>query len=94
MSTLASSPLNNEADSVNWVLEKLGRYSTKSMYRWMAHRGVFNKRMKRIWSSKLPMKLKIFLWLVYNKKLQTGMKLKKRKWKGSHLCGVVGGQRQ
>ena len=82
--------LNNTADGVRWALEKSGKYSTKSMYRWMAHRGVVNKRKQRFWGSKLPMKLKIFLWQVCSNKLQTRVELKRRNWEDSHLCGICG----
>jgi hypothetical protein len=34
--------------------------------------------------------LKVFLWLIFQNKLQTGVALKKRKWKGSALCGMCG----
>ena len=33
---------------------------------------------------------KIFLWQVCSNKLQTGVELKKRNWKYSHLCGIFG----
>ena len=36
------------------------------------------------------MKLKVFLWLVYNNKLQTSVELRKRNWKGNPLCGICG----
>jgi hypothetical protein len=36
------------------------------------------------------MRIKVFYWLVSHNKLQTGVELKKRKWKGSHLCGICG----
>ena len=60
------------------------------MYRWMTHRGVVNKRIRRVWDNRLPMRIKVFMWLTFNNRLQTGVELKKRKWKGSHLCGICG----
>ena len=45
-------------------------------------RGVRSKRLDKLWKSKLPMKLKIFMWLALHEKLQTGVTLKKKKWKG------------
>ena len=63
--------------------------TTKSMYRWFLHRGVVNKRLQGVWKSKLPMKLKVFLWQIFHNKLQTGVKLKKkRKWRGSEKCNL------
>lgn len=86
MSLLDDFPLNLEDDKFTWVLEKSGKYSTNSMYRRLMFRGVNNKRMKRMWRSKLPQKLKVFAWLVAQNKLQTGDNLKKRKWKGDEKC--------
>lgn len=75
-------------DKVTWVLEKSGIYTTKSMYRMLAHRGVVNYRMRKVWGSKIPLKIKIFLWLAMQNRLQTGVNLKGRKWKGSHMCMI------
>jgi hypothetical protein len=38
--------------------------------------------MQRVWKSKLPMKLKVFMWQVFHDKLQTGGELKKKKLEG------------
>lgn len=79
-----------EQDSSRWCLEKSGCYTTKSMYRFLAHRGVINIRMRRLWKTKLPMKLKVFMWQVFHDRLQTGEELKKRNWKGNEKCLVCG----
>ena len=52
--------------------------------------GVVNRRMQKVWKTKLPMKLKVFMWLVYHDKLQTGGELRKRKWKGDPNCTICG----
>ena len=47
--------------------------------------------MRRLLASRLPLKLKIFLWLAIQGRLQTGVALKHKKWKGEadcHICGV------
>lgn len=38
--------INGNRDKVSWVLEKLGKYTSSSMYRFMSHRGVVNSRMR------------------------------------------------
>lgn len=78
------------ADRVSWALEKSGHFSTKSMYRMLAHRGVINYRMRMIWKCKVPLKVKVFLWQTVQNKLQTAANLKERNWKGSHKCVVCG----
>ena len=49
-------------------------------------RGVLSKRLDKLWKSKLPMKLKIFMWLAMHERLQTGVALTKKKWKGQADC--------
>lgn len=52
------------------------------MYRFFAFRCVLNKRLIKLWKSKLPMKLKVFMWLALQGRIQTGVALKAKKWKG------------
>jgi hypothetical protein len=45
-----------------------------------------------IWRSKVPLKIKFFLWQILNNKLQAAVNLAKRGWKGStsyYLCGCL-----
>ena len=88
MSQLEGVRLNSEKDKVTWVLEKSGRFTTKSMYRWFLHRGVLNKRLCRIWKCRLPVKIKVFLWQISNNRIPTGAELKKRNWRGSAVCNI------
>lgn len=74
--------LDGEKDCFCWVLDKTGVYSSRSMYRRLTFRGVTNKRMQRPWKSKLLQKLKVFTWLAFQDRLQTGLNLKKKKVEG------------
>jgi hypothetical protein len=69
-------------DESYWCLEKKRHYTTKSMYRFLVHRGAINTHMRRLWKTKLPMKLKVFMWQVFHDKLQTGEELKNGTGKG------------
>lgn len=82
--------LNEEPDHFEWVLDKLGRYTTRSMYRRLTFRGVSNRRMSKLWKSKLPNKIKIFAWLAVQDRLQSGVNLKNRNWEGSEKCILCG----
>ena len=44
--------------------------------------------MQWLWKCKLPLKIKVFLWLACQGRLQTGMALKRKKWKGNEKCVV------
>lgn len=63
------------------------------MYRMLTHRGVVNYIMRTIWGSRIPLKLKVFLWLIIQDRLQTGVNLKRKKWKGNYKCLVCGHSR-
>lgn len=90
MNRLDDFRINEENDQFVLLLDKSRDYSTRSMYRRLIFRGVLNKRMIKLWKSKLPYKLKVFLWLAVQDRLQTGVNLKKRKWRGSGKCCLCG----
>lgn len=46
-------------DKVIWKLEKSGKFSTRSMYRYITFAGVVDVRMMEIWNSKIPLKVQI-----------------------------------
>jgi hypothetical protein len=66
---LADCQLNGQKDVVKWKLEKTGLYSTKSMHRVLSFNGATNRRLKKMWKSKTPLKLKVLLWLAFQNKL-------------------------
>lgn len=43
-----------------------------------------------IWKSKIPFKIKIFLWLVKHKKVLTKVTMSNRGWNGDTACGCCG----
>jgi hypothetical protein len=76
-------------DGIRWCLEKSGQYKTRSMYRFLIHRGVLNMHMRRVWKARLPMKLKVFMWQVFQDKLQTGGNLRNGIGKGMETIWYV-----
>lgn len=77
-------------DRFDWILDKSGNYSTRSMYKWITFRGMANRRMSKLWGSKLPTKLKVFAWLAVQDSLQSGVNLGNRNWKGCRNCCSCG----
>jgi hypothetical protein len=51
---------------------------------------MINKWMMNVWRAKLPLKIKIFLWQLYNDKVQKAEQLKKRNWSGPLECKLCG----
>jgi len=79
-----------QQDDVEWALDTSKSFTTKSLYRFLTHRGVQVKEADNIWKTSLPMKIKVFLWQLSHNKLQSVVALKRRGWKGSTryaLCG-------
>jgi len=90
MAILDKMTISEGEDSFVWLLEKSGHYTTRSMYRRLSFRRVVNRRMVKLWKSKIPMKLKVFMWMVINGKLQTGVNLMKNNWRESGKCCLCG----
>jgi hypothetical protein len=73
-------------DTIKWALSPNGQFSTSSLYRHYSFSGVVDVRMEELWDSKLPLKIKNFLWLVFRERTQTIDNLRKKKWKGDEKC--------
>jgi len=81
---------SEEDDTVIWALEPSGKFSTKSLYRFMKHSGNVDLRMTELWKVNLPLKIKIFLWMLWHDRVLTSEQLKIRKGKGSEKCKYCG----
>jgi len=77
-------------DVVIWALEPSGNFSAKSLYRFMKTSREVDIRMTNLWKMKLPLKIKIFLWMLWHDRVQIGEQLKIRKGKGSERCKYCG----
>ena len=78
MAKLEMVNLTDLEDKITWKLEKSGKYTTRSMYRYFTFAGVIDIRMMEIWKSKIPLKVQIFLWMAWHDRIQTTQQLKKR----------------
>lgn len=61
-----------------------------SMYRSLMFRRVSIRMMTKLWKNKTPMKIRVFMWLVFQDKLQIGVNLKRKKCKGIQIVACVG----
>jgi hypothetical protein len=82
--------LTNVPDSIRWCLDKKGVYTIKSLYNEIFFPGFENKWMLCIWTARIPLKVKIFLWQVCNDKIQSAEQLKRRNWEGPIECKMCG----
>jgi hypothetical protein len=78
---VANVSLSNSIDSVKWLLERSGSFST-FLYNEPTFTGFSNRWLLVVclWKTKMPLKNKIFLWQVINDKIQSIEQLKKRNW--------------
>jgi hypothetical protein len=49
---------------VKWTWEKFGKFSVKSMYKHLFSLETNNPN-KKLWEAKIPMEVKIFMWLIH-----------------------------
>jgi hypothetical protein len=81
--------LSDQDDRIIWSLDKKG-FSVNSLYKKKVMDQV-SVTYKFLWKSKLPQKIKNFIWLVVRNKILTKDNLKNRNWKGSQECFFCGG---
>jgi hypothetical protein len=80
--------LSNQEDRIVWSLGKKG-FSVNSLYKKkMSDQVAMSCRF--LWKSKLPHKIKIFIWLVVRNKILTKDNFKKRNWHDSGDCCFCG----
>jgi len=82
--------LTEGRDVMKWVLEKRGNYTTRSLYKAMTFGGVKDPVLMRIWRCRIPLKIKFFLWMAFNDRIQAAVQLKKKKWSGQEECKLCG----
>jgi len=77
--------LNSDKDYARWDWEKSSIFSLKSTCKHLC-RHDYGLNFSRIWKVKLPLKIKIFMWLVIQNSILNKDNLGKRKWKGNKSC--------
>jgi hypothetical protein len=82
--------LTDSDDEISWALTTNKKLSTKSLYRFLTNGGIPSIIAWKIWKCKLPLKIRIFLWLAFQDRIQTAQQLKARNWKGSSRCVLCG----
>jgi hypothetical protein len=62
-------------------IQRNGIFSVNCLYKWL-HNDIPNKNNTHIWKAKIPLKVKIFFWLLEEKAVLTRDNMKRRNWKG------------
>jgi hypothetical protein len=77
--------LVDRLDTFNWSLNHNGKFSVSSMYQAFLDTNVVPNN-SHLWKIKLPLKIRVFLWLLYKEAILTNDNLVKRNWYGNIMC--------
>jgi hypothetical protein len=80
--------LNDNPDKPVWKYTKSGIFSVKSLYAKLSAVGV-DRSFKQLWKAKLPLKIKIWLWLIWHNTVAIRDNMKKRGWWETTLVNSV-----
>jgi zinc-binding in reverse transcriptase len=75
---LSSVALNHNTNIIIWRWSTSGLFSVRSCYNWLDFGGVKSNRFQITWSATIPLKIKIFFWLVQRNKILTKDNLRKK----------------
>jgi hypothetical protein len=82
---IANLHLNDQSDTFRWTLTSSGQFSVSSMYHAMLDSDIVPHNIY-LWKIKLPLKIKVFLWLLYRKVILIKDNLVKKNWHGNKAC--------
>uniref|UniRef100_A0A453SJU5 Reverse transcriptase zinc-binding domain-containing protein n=1 Tax=Aegilops tauschii subsp. strangulata TaxID=200361 RepID=A0A453SJU5_AEGTS len=77
--------LSDQADKISWKLTTNGLFSVKSMYLDLIDSGPLSRSL-HIWKIKVPLRIKIFMWLVHKEVILTKDNWMERNWVGNPRC--------
>ncbi|VAH35095.1 unnamed protein product [Triticum turgidum subsp. durum] len=75
-------PLDERSDRIFWGLNQNGKFTTKSVYK-MLEKPLSGCHYRWIWKTKIPLKIKIFLWQMLQDAVLTRQVMSKWKWTGN-----------
>jgi hypothetical protein len=82
---IANIHLNDQPCIFRWVLTSSGQFFVSLMYMAMIDSDIVPHNIF-LWKLKIPLKVKVFLWLLYRKVILTKDNLLKRNWQGAATC--------
>ena len=82
-------PVQVGQDVISWSLEASGGFSSHSLYLKMSQ-GAAVTHFKEVWRTRVPPKIKVFLWQLIRGKLPSGAQLAKRNGPSDGSCALCG----
>ncbi len=80
--------LNEDLDSISWRWCTNGKFTVSGAYKFISFDGVDGRKISHLWSVKIPLKIKLFLWLAGRYRLLMADLLAKRGWHGPSICAL------
>jgi hypothetical protein len=77
--------LTDKLDNFKWSLNSNSWFPVNSMYQAFLDRNVVPNN-SYLWTIKIPLKIKVFLWLLYREAILIKDNLVKRNWCGNVIC--------
>jgi hypothetical protein len=84
-------PYSAGDDEVKWSLEASGDFSTRSIYGRLTQ-GAVVTHFKEVWKTRVPPRIKIFLWQLIRSRLPSGVQVAKRNGPTNGACALCGEQ--
>lgn len=78
----------NRHDDLSWRWTSSGKFSVRTAAEFLMFDGINNCNLPFLWNLKIPLRVKIFLWLADRNKLLTADNLRKRGWHGPTICNL------
>jgi hypothetical protein len=78
---------STQEDIVTWSLEPSGRFTTNSTYLHLS-RGATTTCFKEVWRTRVPPRIKVFLWQLIRNRLPSSAQVAKRRGPSDGLCSL------
>ena len=82
--------LDSSPDRIIWRWTSSGLFTVQSLYKWLSFRGVTTNTCNTLWKAKIPLKIKVFIWLLRQDKILTKCNLQSRGWQDNIDCCFCG----
>lgn len=77
--------LNEQPDLPIWKWSKSEKFTVKPMYDMLTNTGP-TRSSTHLWKARIPLKIKIWLWLIWHNAIATKDNVERRHWKGDSTC--------
>lgn len=77
-------------DLITWRWTTNGQFTVNSLYKWLEYGGMKNRSFITIWRANIPLKIKVFLWLLKHDRILTKENLLNKGWTGNTACIFCG----